>query len=112
MATDAAASSNALAVEVLLGGGDGSLAFVPSEIKIKSGDSIVFKNNAGYPHNVIFDEDAVPAGVDAGKISMGEEDLLNSPGEVFSVKLTAKGTYGVYCSPHQGAGMVGKVIVE
>jgi len=101
-----------MALEVLLGGGDGSLVFVPSEFSIASGEKIVFKNNAGFPHNVIFDEDEVPSGVDAGKISMAEEDLLNAPGETYSVTLDTKGTYSFYCSPHQGAGMVGKVTVN
>ncbi|KAL2503903.1 Plastocyanin minor [Abeliophyllum distichum] len=111
-AASAMLASNAMAVEVLLGGGDGSLAFVPSEITVASGEKIVFKNNAGFPHNVVFDEDEVPKGVDVAKISMGENDLLNAPGEIYSVTLTEKGTYTFYCSPHQGAGMVGKVTVN
>lgn len=77
-----------------------------------SGEKIVFKNNAGFPHNVVFDEDEIPSGVDAGKISMSEEDLLNAPGQVYEVQLTEKGSYSFYCSPHQGAGMVGKVTVN
>jgi len=43
---------------------------------------------------------------------MSEEDLLNAPGETYAVTLTAKGSYTFYCSPHQGAGMVGKVTVN
>ncbi|KAK7351783.1 hypothetical protein VNO77_11477 [Canavalia gladiata] len=111
-AASAVLASNAMAIEVLLGGDDGSLAFIPSTFSVSPGEKIVFKNNAGFPHNVVFDEDDVPPGVDAGKISMSEEDLLNAPGEVYSVTLDAKGTYSFYCSPHQGAGMVGKVTVN
>jgi plastocyanin len=59
---------------------------------------------------VVFDEDAVPAGVNADAIS--REDLLNAPGETFSVKLTAAGDYTYFCEPHQGAGMVGKITVQ
>nr|P00287.1 RecName: Full=Plastocyanin [Phaseolus vulgaris]9PCY_A Chain A, PLASTOCYANIN [Phaseolus vulgaris] len=99
-------------LEVLLGSGDGSLVFVPSEFSVPSGEKIVFKNNAGFPHNVVFDEDEIPAGVDAVKISMPEEELLNAPGETYVVTLDTKGTYSFYCSPHQGAGMVGKVTVN
>ncbi|KAL3840168.1 hypothetical protein ACJIZ3_024759 [Penstemon smallii] len=105
-------ASNASAIDVLLGGDDGSLAFIPGNFEISSGEKITFKNNAGFPHNVIFDEDEIPAGVDASKISMGEEDLLNAKDETFSVTLTEKGTYSFYCAPHQGAGMVGKVTVK
>ncbi|XP_077246729.1 plastocyanin [Tasmannia lanceolata] len=112
VAATAFLTSNALAMEVLLGADDGGLAFVPSTFSIPAGEKIVFKNNAGFPHNIIFDEDEVPAGVDVSKISMSEEDLLNAPGEVYSVTLDTKGTYSFYCSPHQGAGMVGKVTVN
>ncbi|KAK1322121.1 hypothetical protein QJS10_CPA03g02341 [Acorus calamus] len=73
---------------------------------------IVFKNNAGFPHNVVFDEDEVPAGVNASAISMSEEDLLNSASKTYKVTLKEKGTYSSYCSPHQGAGMAGKVTVN
>lgn len=105
-------ASNAMAIEVLLGSDDGALAFVPSDFSVAPGEKIVFKNNAGFPHNIVFDEDEVPAGVDVTKISMNEEDLLNAAGETYAVTLSEKGTYSFYCAPHQGAGMVGKVTVN
>ncbi|KAL1309264.1 hypothetical protein HN51_051957 [Arachis hypogaea] len=111
-AASAVLASNAMAIEVLLGGDDGSLAFIPKDFSVAAGEKIVFKNNAGFPHNIVFDEDEIPSGVDASKISMSEEDLLNGPGEVYSVTLSEKGTYSFYCAPHQGAGMVGKVTVN
>ncbi|KAL6995919.1 hypothetical protein U1Q18_006053 [Sarracenia purpurea var. burkii] len=111
-AASAVLVSNAMALEVLLGTDGGELVFQPSTFSVAPGEKIVFKNNAGYPHNVVFDEDEVPSGVDASKISMSDEDLLNAPGETFAVTLTEKGTYTFYCSPHQGAGMVGKVTVN
>ncbi|CAI9117015.1 OLC1v1018325C1 [Oldenlandia corymbosa var. corymbosa] len=111
-AASAILASNAMAIEVLLGSDDGGLAFVPNKFSVAAGEKIVFKNNAGFPHNVVFDEDEIPAGVDASKISMSEEDLLNGPGEEYSVSLSEKGTYKFYCSPHQGAGMVGEVTVS
>lgn len=112
VAASAMLASNALAIEVLLGGNEGTLEFVPKEFSIAPGEKITFKNNAGFPHNVVFDEDEIPAGVDVSKISMSDEDLLNAPGETYSVTLSEKGTYSFYCSPHQGAGMVGKVTVN
>lgn len=105
-------ASNAMALEVKLGSDDGGLAFVPSQFSVAPGEKIEFKNNAGFPHNVVFDEDEVPSGVNASAISMSEEDLLNGPGETYSVTLTEKGTYKFYCSPHQGAGMIGQVTVN
>lgn len=105
-------SAMAKEVEVLLGSDSGELAFVPSLVKISAGDKIIFRNHSGFPHNVIFDEDEVPAGVDAGKISMNEEDLLNALDETYTVVLSVAGKYGFYCAPHQGAGMVGNVEVN
>jgi plastocyanin len=76
-------------------------------VTVSSGETITWVNNAGFPHNIVFDEDEVPAGVDADAIS--RDDYLNAPGETYSLKLSASGTYKYYCEPHQGAGMVGTV---
>ncbi|EFJ52131.1 hypothetical protein VOLCADRAFT_72905 [Volvox carteri f. nagariensis] len=105
-----AVTLSAHAATVKLGADSGALVFEPSTVTIKSGDTVDFVNNAGFPHNVVFDEDAVPAGVNVDAIS--RDDLLNAPGETYSVKLTTPGEYGYYCEPHQGAGMVGKIIVQ
>ena len=98
------------AAEVKLGADSGALVFDPAAVTIKAGDSVTFKNNAGFPHNIVFDEDAVPESVKADAIS--HEDYLNAPGETYTVKLTTPGTYGYYCEPHQGAGMQGKITVQ
>ncbi|XP_062227787.1 plastocyanin, chloroplastic-like [Phragmites australis] len=110
VAASALLAGGATAQEVLLGADGGGLVFEPSEFTVKSGETITFKNNAGYPHNIVFDEDEVPSGVDTSKIS--QEEYLNAPGETFSITLTVPGTYSFYCEPHQGAGMVGKVTVN
>lgn len=34
--------------------------FEPSSITVSKGESVTFVNNAGFPHNVVFDEDNVP----------------------------------------------------
>nr|P20422.1 RecName: Full=Plastocyanin [Daucus carota] len=95
--------------EVKLGADDGALVFSPSSFSVAKGEGISFKNNAGFPHNIVFDEDEVPAGVDVSKIS--QEDYLDGAGESFTVTLTEKGTYKFYCEPHAGAGMKGEVTV-
>lgn len=38
----------------------GSLVFEPNSVTVKAGEAITFTNNAGFPHNVVFDEDEVP----------------------------------------------------
>lgn len=65
-------------------------------------------NKAG-PHNVVFDEDAIPSGVSQEKISM--EDQLAEEGESFVMKFDTAGDYAFYCEPHRGAGMNGNLIV-
>ncbi|KAG8069559.1 hypothetical protein GUJ93_ZPchr0006g44818 [Zizania palustris] len=110
VAATAFLAGGAMAQDVLLGANGGVLVFEPNDFTVNAGETIIFKNNAGFPHNVVFDEDAVPSGVDVSKIS--QEEYLNAPGETFSVTLTVPGTYGFYCEPHAGAGMVGKVTVN
>merc|ERR1719163_2268395 len=103
-----ALSANSATVK--LGSDAGALVFVPETLTIKSGETVEFVNNVGFPHNVVFDEDNVPEGVNAEALS--HEDYLNAPGETVSTKFDKAGTYGYYCEPHRGAGMVGKIIVQ
>merc|ERR1712187_602235 len=64
---------------VKLGSDGGGLQFVPDSVTVKAGETVQFVNNVGFPHNIVFDEDAVPAGVNTEAIS--KEDYLNAPGE-------------------------------
>jgi plastocyanin len=92
------------------GSDSGQLVFVPAELKICKGDTVTWTNNKGGPHNVVFDEDAIPAGVDQAKISM--DDQLGEEGATFSKMFDVAGNYDYYCEPHRGAGMLGNLIVE
>ena len=38
----------------------GALVFEPNTITVAAGSPITFKNNAGFPHNIVFDADNVP----------------------------------------------------
>ena len=89
-----------------------TLAFVsqPNKITVAKGETVEFVNNKAFPHNVVFDEDNVPSGVNADAIS--HEDYLNGPGEKVTNKFDTPGTYGYYCEPHQGAGMTGTIVVN
>merc|ERR1711865_1279052 len=88
---------------VKMGSDNGQLVFVPDEIKICKGDTVTWVNNKGGPHNVVFDEEAIPAGVSQESISM--DDQLGEEGETFSKKFDVAGEYKYYCEPHRGAGM-------
>jgi len=95
---------------VKMGSDSGQLVFVPDEIKICKGDTVTWINNKGGPHNVVFDEEAVPAGVDVEKISM--DDQLGDEGATFSMKFDTAGKYSYFCEPHRGAGMNAELIVS
>jgi plastocyanin len=88
---------------VKMGSDSGQLVFVPDELKICKGDTVTWVNNKGGPHNVVFDEEAIPDGVKQEDISM--DDQLGDEGATFSKKFDAAGDYGYYCEPHRGAGM-------
>mmetsp|Transcript_11819 Transcript_11819/g.24417 ORF Transcript_11819/g.24417 Transcript_11819/m.24417 type:complete len:234 (-) Transcript_11819:235-936(-) len=95
---------------VKMGSDSGQLVFVPAKITICSGDMVEWTNNKGGPHNVVFDEEAIPSGVDQEKISMDEQ--LGEEGDTFSMKFSTTGTYEYYCEPHRGAGMNGVLVVQ
>merc|ERR1712100_905433 len=88
---------------VKMGSDSGQLVFQPDEIKICKGDSVTWVNNKGGPHNVVFDEEAIPSGVSQESISM--DDQLGEEGETFSKKFDTAGSYSYYCEPHRGVGM-------
>merc|ERR1712054_359232 len=81
--------------QVKMGADSGQLVFVPDEIKICAGDSVTWTNNKGGPHNVVFDEEAVPDGVNAESLSM--DDQLGDEGATYTKKFDVAGSYGYYC---------------
>merc|ERR1712032_1213549 len=95
---------------VKMGSDSGQLVFVPDEIKICKGDTVTWVNNKGGPHNVVFDEEAIPSGVSVESISM--DGQLGDEGETFSKKFDTPGSYAYYCEPHRGAGMNANLVVE
>jgi plastocyanin len=94
---------------VLRGTDSGQLVFVPASIKICKGDTVTWVNNKGGPHNVVFDEDAIPSGVSQEAISMDSQ--LGEEGDTFSKQFDVAGNYDYYCEPHRGAGMNAKLTV-
>ena len=105
-----ARTSGVAHASVKLGSDSGGLVFVPDSLTVKSGEAVTFTNNAGFPHNIVFDENEVPDGVNVEALS--KEDYLNAPGETYTVKFDKAGSYGYYCEPHRGAGMKGKITVQ
>ncbi len=94
---------------VKMGSDSGQLVFIPDEIKICKGDSITWVNNKGGPHNVVFDEEAIPSGVNVDSISM--DDQLGDEGATFTKRFDTPGDYAYFCEPHRGAGMNANLVV-
>merc|ERR1712038_167590 len=95
--------------EVKMGSDSGLLAFVPQKTTICKGDTVKWVMNKAGPHNVVFDEDNIPSGVNQEAISMS--DQIGDEGDTFEMKFDTAGEYAYYCEPHRGAGMNGVLIV-
>ena len=88
--------------EVQMGSDSGMLQFVPSELTIKTGDTVKWINNKMAPHNAVFEVEGVKS----------HKQLVFSPGESYETTFNEVGDFNYYCEPHRGAGMVGKIIVK
>lgn len=87
---------------VKMGSDKGALVFEPKNITIKAGDTIQWINNKAYPHNIVVQ----------GEAELSHKKLLVKPAATVESTFTAAGEYSYYCTPHRGAGMVGKVTVQ
>lgn len=101
--------------QVKLGSDKGMLAFEPSKLTVKPGDTIEWVNNKVPPHNVVFDAANNPdKSADLAK-GLSHKQLLMTPGQTVKTDIPADapaGDYTFYCEPHRGAGMIGKITVE
>ncbi|MBD2303567.1 plastocyanin [Nostoc sp. FACHB-87] len=108
-------SASAETHQIKLGSDKGMLAFEPSKVTVKPGDTIEWVNNKVPPHNVVFDAALNPAkSADLAK-SLSHKQMLMSPGQTQTTTIPADapaGDYTFYCEPHRGAGMVGHIIVQ
>ena len=89
------------AVDITMGS-NGNLIFEPSDITIKTGDTVHFVNGMLPPHNIIVE----------GRADLSREALMFSPGESQDITFADAGDYDYFCGPHQGAGMTGTIHVE
>lgn len=109
-----AASACAESVEVVMGAG-GQLQFMPAEVTISPGDTIVFTMGQAGPHNVVFDAKQIPGRDKKLAKKLSAAKLIYTVGDTVEVTFPAKiepGVYPYFCQPHRGAGMYGKVIVK
>jgi plastocyanin len=102
-------------VTIKMGADNGMLQFVPAEVNVKPGDTVKFVVNKVPPHNVVFDDKAIPGQDKALAKSLSHPNMEMSPGQGFEVNIpkdAPAGSYSYYCAPHRTAGMVGKIIVD
>ena len=93
---------------------DGSdVWFDPIGIHVQPGQSIRWTNrNPGNSHTTTAYHPAImerPLRIPEGAAPWDSDYLL--PDESFSVTLTVEGVYDYYCTPHEHAGMVGRIVV-
>lgn len=103
---------------------DGNYVYRPATLTIKVGDTVRWLNMSGFPHNVAFYENQIPAGakdylttVYAGKqgnIGPMSGMLMTQPNQSFEITFTGapRGTYGYFCTPHEALGMKATLTVE
>jgi len=100
-------------------------AYVPETFEATVGEPVVWVNNGSRGHTVTAYEDALAEGAAywasgrfeseaaarEGFWEAGGEGTVRS-GETWSYTFETPGTYTYFCVPHEGAGMVGRVVVE
>ncbi len=89
-------------VTVKMGSDGGQLVFEPKVVTIKVGDTVKWVNNKAFPHNIVFE----------GHEELSHKKLAQKPKAELESTFNETGEFSYYCSPHRGAGMQGKVVVE
>ena len=119
-ATATAAPATGQTHEVKMVGDEKGYRFEPANLTVKAGDAVKFTMVSGGPHNVSFDEAAIPA---AGKAQLTANipnpaaplstQMLLNPNETVTISFAnvAPGTYNYNCTPHLAMGMKGVITV-
>lgn len=100
--------------EAVVIGMTNTLKFVPEKLSIPAGATVEWRNTSDLVHTVTADPSkaarpehvALPEGVapfDSGNMEVGGR---------YRYTFTVPGTYRYFCIPHEGAGMVGTLIVN
>lgn len=107
--------------EVRMLGDDQGYRYDPAELTVAPGDGVRFIMVSGPPHNVSFEENAIPAGsaaqLDANmsdKLSFLSSGMYMNVGDEVTVSFAnvPSGEYNFICTPHLAMGMRGKVTVQ
>lgn len=94
--------------------------FVPDTLTIHVGDVVRFHNVSGFPHNVSFWADSIPAGAAsvlegamADQMQPLQGPMMTTEGQIYEVSFAGAptGAYKYYCLPHLALGMTAKLTV-
>ena len=97
----ASGSDNEHIVQMLNAGSDGVMVFEPAALKIKKGDTVVFKS-VDPGHNTASAPNLIPAGASSWESTQGQD---------FSITFDTEGVYVYQCTPHLVMAMVGLIQV-
>ena len=90
------------------------LAFEPKQIEVAAGQKVTWKNVGKVAHTVTADKSkaADPSLVSIPEGTKEWDSGFVGEGESFSRTFRNSGTYRYICIPHEGARMVGSVVVR
>jgi len=103
------ASGNTVRVDM-----NNALQFLPDNITIKVGTTVEWRNIESYPHSVTVDPKLVQNQANS-KLPPGAKAFNSGRidgGKSWRHTFTVAGAYHYFCIPHEGAGMLGTVIVK
>ena len=90
-----------------------SFRFDPDTVTIHAGEAVEWKNRSHFRHTVTDDPkmagQAEDAALPAGAEAFSSQEI--PPGGSYRRMLSVPGTYRYFCMPHEGIGMLGKIIV-
>ncbi len=89
------------------------LRFVPTEITIKAGDTVEWRNVGAIPHTVTGDPARAPSSKNIALPDGGQafDSGWLTAGQSFRYTFSEPGVYRYVCLPHEQARMIGTVIV-
>ena len=97
----ASGSENEHIVKMLNAGADGVMVFEPAALKIKKGDTVVFKS-VDPGHNTVSAPNLIPSGATPWESVQGQD---------FSITFDTEGVYVYQCTPHLVMAMIGLIQV-
>jgi len=91
-----------------------SLKYVPEEVTVRAGQTVVWTNTSSQVHTVTADpalaQDRSHVQLPEGAVPFNSGDI--APGAVFRHTFEVPGKYVYFCIPHEAMGMVGRITVQ